>query len=34
MSWADTHIIVMGMDIDTNEKIKEAIKQHLEGQGE
>ena len=34
MSWADTHIVVMGMDTDTNEKIKQAIKQRLEGQEE
>ena len=34
MSWADTHIIVMGMDTETNEKIKEAIKQRLEGKEE
>lgn len=33
MSWADTHIVVMGMDTETNEKIKEAIKQRLEGKG-
>jgi hypothetical protein len=33
MSWADTHIVVMGMDNETNEKIKEAIKQRLEGKG-
>ena len=34
MSWADTHIIVMGMDTDTNDKIKQAIKQQLEGETE
>jgi hypothetical protein len=34
MSWADTHIVVMGMDTDTNEKIKQAIKQRLEGKEE
>lgn len=33
MDWVDTHIVVMGMDTDTNEKIKEAIKQRLEGEG-
>ncbi len=31
MSWADTHIVVMGMDTESNEKIKQAIKQRLEG---
>ena len=34
MSWTDTHIVVMGMDTESNEKIKQAIKQRLEGKEE